>query len=124
MLAQRARKSTVPANAREGFLRTFVLQAVKLVIPGGFSAEGWRYNSGFKGHPAMTQLPDDFLRPPPENWVPQPGDRVRLLFRGKVFDAVVTSELEGGGFVVSGDSLLLPVVCTRDLLRPVDVGSE
>jgi hypothetical protein len=72
----------------------------------------------FEGQPGMRHLPAEFLRPPPDPWDPKLGERVLLLFRDQVFEGTITAVLDEGGFVVSAENLLLPVVCNRELLRP------
>jgi hypothetical protein len=68
----------------------------------------------------MCNLPPAFRIPPPEGWKPNLGDRVQILYGGKAHEVVVTMLLEKDGFVVAGDTLLLPVACGRDSLRPLE----
>ena len=68
----------------------------------------------------MCKIPAAFLIPPPEGWEPKLGDRVQILYAGQAHEVVVTMVLEEGGFVVESHSLLLPVACGRDSLRPLD----
>jgi len=66
-----------------------------------------------------------FGHPPPNHWVPQAGERVRFLYDINSYEGVITQVLdEPGGYVVSSDDLLLPVVCDRDSLRPLESDLE
>ena len=68
----------------------------------------------------MSDIHPSFHRPPPREWAPHVGQRVRLLYQDKTYEGVITQVLNGpGGYVVSSDDLLLPVVCGRDSLRPM-----
>lgn len=69
----------------------------------------------------MCNLHSAFGHPPPENWLPQAGERVHFQYDIRSYEGVITQVLdEPGGYVVSSDDLLLPVVCDRDSLRPLE----
>ncbi len=72
----------------------------------------------------MCHMDPAFLNPPPKDWAPKLGERVRLLYGGKTHDVIVTQVLDSGGFVVSGDDLLMPVACGRNSLRPLPAEEE
>jgi hypothetical protein len=66
----------------------------------------------------MSHLPPEFVLPPPADWEPKVGERVLLYFRDKVFEVEIISLIQDG-YVVSAESLILPVACNRDALRPL-----
>ncbi len=73
-----------------------------------------------EGPQGMCKLPPPFSNPPPKGWKPNVGDRLLLYYGGKVHEVVVTMALENEGYIVAGDSLILPVACGRDSLRPLE----
>ncbi len=75
----------------------------------------------------MCPMDPAFMSPPPKDWTPQPGERVRLLFGGEIHEVVITQLLDGpggSGYVVAGDELLLPVACGREAIRPLSNGRK
>jgi hypothetical protein len=65
----------------------------------------------------MNPIPPEFALPAPADWEPKVGERVLLFFRDKVFEGEIISLLERG-YLVSAETLILPVACSRDSLRP------
>ena len=72
----------------------------------------------------MCKIHASFERRPSQDWAPKAGERVRVLYKGRSYEAVITQVLKDPSvFVVASDDLLMPVACNRDSLRPVDSAS-